>query len=125
MHVRILELDGGLDPDEYCKERGADAYRERLDGAKGYFYWLADRARAQVRRAHHRRHGGGAASSCCRRCSAFPIGWSAWRWPTTWPATSAWTAGMVLDSFRKAVADRQEKPIERPQESVRADESIC
>ena len=29
MQVRIMELDGGLDPDEYCKERGADAYRER------------------------------------------------------------------------------------------------
>ena len=47
MQVRIVELDGGLDPDEYCKERGASAYQERLDGAKGYFYWLADRARAK------------------------------------------------------------------------------
>ena len=45
MHVRIMELEGGLDPDEYCKERGADAYRARLADAKGYFYWLADRAR--------------------------------------------------------------------------------
>ena len=27
MQVRILELDGGLDPDEYCKERGAAAYQ--------------------------------------------------------------------------------------------------
>ena len=45
MHVRILELDGDLDPDEYCKERGADAYRERLEAAKDYFSWLADRAR--------------------------------------------------------------------------------
>jgi len=34
------------DPDEYCKQRGAAAYQERLEGAKGYFYWLADRARA-------------------------------------------------------------------------------
>ena len=47
MQVRIMELDGGLDPDEYCKERGAEAYQERLDGAKGYFYWLADRARTK------------------------------------------------------------------------------
>ncbi len=45
MQVRIMELDGGLDPDEYCKERGAEAYRERLDQSKGYFYWLADGAR--------------------------------------------------------------------------------
>ncbi len=45
MQVRIMELDGDLDPDEYCKERGAEAYRERIDQAKGYFYWLADSAR--------------------------------------------------------------------------------
>ena len=47
MQVRIVELDGDLDPDEYCKERGAAAYQERLEGAKGYFYWLADRVRAK------------------------------------------------------------------------------
>jgi DNA primase len=45
MQVRIMELDGGLDPDEYCNERGVDAYRERIQQAKGYFYWLADTAR--------------------------------------------------------------------------------
>jgi len=45
MHVRILELDGDLDPDEYCKERGADAYRARVESAKDYFTWLADRRR--------------------------------------------------------------------------------
>ena len=27
MHVRVLQLDGGLDPDEYANQRGADAYR--------------------------------------------------------------------------------------------------
>src|ERR1051326_1684400 len=31
MHIRIVELDGELDPDEYCKERGAEAYQDRLD----------------------------------------------------------------------------------------------
>jgi len=47
MHVRILELDGGLDPDEYCKAHGAEAYVAKLTAAKNYFYWLADRARAK------------------------------------------------------------------------------
>ena len=47
MQVRILELDGGLDPDEYCKERGAEAYRARMGSAKDYFTWLADRRRDQ------------------------------------------------------------------------------
>jgi DNA primase len=47
MSVRVLELDGGLDPDEYCKQRGADVYRERAARAPGYFHWLADRARSK------------------------------------------------------------------------------
>jgi DNA primase len=47
MHVRIMELDEDLDPDEYCKKHGADAYEARVKAAKTYFYWLADRARAK------------------------------------------------------------------------------
>ncbi len=47
LHVRVLALDGGLDPDEYCKQNGAEAYRAKLDGAATYFHWLADRARAR------------------------------------------------------------------------------
>ena len=45
MRVRVLELDGGLDPDEYVKQNGAEAYRAKLDAAPTYFHWLADRAR--------------------------------------------------------------------------------
>jgi DNA primase len=45
MHVRVLELEGDLDPDEYVKEVGAEAYRSRLEKAPAYFHWLADRAR--------------------------------------------------------------------------------
>ena len=45
LQVRVLALDGGLDPDEYVKQNGADAYRAKLDGASTYFHWLADRAR--------------------------------------------------------------------------------
>ena len=47
LHVRVMELDGGLDPDEYIKENGAEAYQKKLDQASGYFHWLADRARAR------------------------------------------------------------------------------
>ncbi len=47
MRVRVLSLDGGLDPDEYVKHHGADAYRARLDSAATYFHWLADRARSK------------------------------------------------------------------------------
>jgi DNA primase len=43
--VRVLELDGDLDPDEYVKQAGADAYRAKVQTAPAYFHWLADRAR--------------------------------------------------------------------------------
>ena len=43
--MRILELDDGLDPDEFVKNKGADAYNARLERATGSFLWLADRAR--------------------------------------------------------------------------------
>jgi DNA primase len=45
MHIRILELEGGLDPDEYIRNNGAEMYAARLERATGYFLWLADRAR--------------------------------------------------------------------------------
>jgi DNA primase len=45
MHVRILALADGLDPDEYIKKHGAEQYMSQLDKATGYFIWLADRAR--------------------------------------------------------------------------------
>jgi len=47
MRIRILELEQGLDPDDYVKQRGAGAYQEKLAAAGSYFHWLADRARAR------------------------------------------------------------------------------
>ncbi len=53
LHVRVLALaepgaDGvKLDPDEFVKQKGAEAYRAKLDSASTYFHWLADRARAR------------------------------------------------------------------------------
>ncbi len=43
--VRIAALEGGLDPDEFVKANGAEAYRNRLETAQPYFHWLAGRAR--------------------------------------------------------------------------------
>jgi DNA primase len=50
MHVKVLSLSGAeagvkLDPDEFVKRYGAEAYRAKLDSASTYFHWLADRAR--------------------------------------------------------------------------------
>jgi DNA primase len=47
LHVRVLELAGDLDPDEFVKASGAEAYRTRLEQAPAYFHWLADRARGK------------------------------------------------------------------------------
>jgi DNA primase len=121
MQVRIMELDGGLDPDEYCKERGTDAYRQRLEQAKGYFYWLADRARARndtrttegvvsvlkfllpaVQRISDRLERMAVANDVAGYIGVDP--------------------GVVLDTFRRAASDRQEKTITRPKEALRADE---
>ena len=47
VRISIVQLAGGLDPDEYCRQHGAAAYAECVDKAKTYFYWLADRARSR------------------------------------------------------------------------------
>jgi len=46
-HVKVLELPGGLDPDDYCRQHGAEAYRKQLDQARNFSVWLADRARGK------------------------------------------------------------------------------
>lgn len=43
--VRVAALEGGLDPDEFVKANGAEAYRDRIANAQPYFHWLAGRAR--------------------------------------------------------------------------------
>ena len=45
LRVRVLALEAGLDPDDYVRQRGAEAYQDRLAAAPGYYHWLADRAR--------------------------------------------------------------------------------
>ncbi len=43
--VRVLTLEGGLDPDRFVRERGARAYAEALRSAPQYQDYLVDRAR--------------------------------------------------------------------------------
>lgn len=47
MRIRVVELEGDLDPDEYVKEHGAEAYRAKVNSARPYFHWLAERARGK------------------------------------------------------------------------------
>jgi DNA primase len=123
LQVRIMELDGGLDPDEYCKDRGAAAYQERLDGAKGYFYWLADRARSQ----YDLRTTEGkvavlkflvpAVQRIPDKLERMQIAIQV----AGYVGVDQANQGMVLDAFKKSVADTKE-PMRQPAETVRADE---
>jgi DNA primase len=118
MHVRICELDGGLDPDEYCKQRGAAAYQERLDAAKGYFYWLADRARTKydVRTSEGQVSVLKFLMPAVQRVSdpmeRMVIAGEVASYAGVGP-------GLVLDSFKKAVAERQDSSFRRPPVELR------
>ncbi|MDW5265905.1 MULTISPECIES: DNA primase [Acidobacteriaceae] len=43
--VKVVTLDGGLDPDRFVREQGVQAYMAALRGAKRYSDYLIDRAR--------------------------------------------------------------------------------
>jgi DNA primase len=123
MQVRIVELDGDLDPDEYCKERGSAAYQERLDGAKGYFYWLADRARAK----HDMRTSEGKVAVLNFLLPKVQSITDQLERMTIANDVAGYIGvdrGMVLDHFRKAVSERGEKTIERPKSPLRHDERM-
>src|SRR5205085_6196716 len=123
MHIRILELEGGLDPDEYCKNRGADRYREALEASKNYFYWLADRARSKYD-----------TKSADGRVAAFQFLLPAIQRITDKIERSVIAgdvagylgvdSGLVLENFRKAATDRREKKLAAAPEPVRHDEKI-
>jgi DNA primase len=59
MRIRVLELEGGLDPDEFVAKHGAEGYAEAVRRAPRYFHWLADRVRARfdMRSAEGRMEG--------------------------------------------------------------------
>jgi len=123
MHVRVVELDGGLDPDEYCKQRGAEAYRAKLDAAKNYFYWLADRARGKfdMRTAEGRVAGFQFLLPAIQRLSDKLERLAVVNDVAGYLGVDP---GPVLESFRKAAAERREKTVRPATEPVRAVERI-
>jgi DNA primase len=123
MHVRVVELDGGLDPDEYCKQRGAEAYRAKLDTAKSYFYWLADRARGKfdMRTADGRVAGFQFLLPAIQRLSDKLERLAVVNDVAGYLGVDP---GPVLENFRKAAGERREKTVRHATEPVKAVERI-
>lgn len=124
MHVRVLGLDGGLDPDEYVKQNGADVYRAKLDAASTYFHWLADRARQKF---DMRSSDGRMEAFRFLLPSVQKIGDKLERAAIANDLAGylGVDAGLVLDQFKKAATDRRAAPPPKAvKETVPAVESI-
>jgi DNA primase len=121
MQVRIMELDGGLDPDEYCKERGVEAYRERIKQAKGYFYWLADAARKKF----DMRTSEGKISALQYLLPAVQKISDRLERMTVANDVAGYLGvekNIVLDTFLRSVAGRVDSLVDLPKTVIRADE---
>ena len=117
MHVRVLELEGGLDPDEYVKEYGAETYRAKAESAANFFHWLADRARKKfdISTAEGRMQGFQLLLPAIQR---IPDKLERLAVVNDVAAYLRVDAGAVLDQFRKAAAER--KPVALKKEQVRS-----
>ena len=124
MHIRILELEEGLDPDEYIKQFGAETYRKKADNATNYFHWLADRARRRfdMRSAEGRIQGFQfllpAIQSVNDKLERLAVA-------NDLAAYLGVDAGAVLEQFRKSAADRKPaREMKAPRASIPASERI-
>lgn len=123
MKVRIAELDEDLDPDEYCKTRGTEAYRDRLRRAPWYFFWRADRARAKFGADTTEQRIAGL-NSLLPYVQQLPDDIERAAVATDLAEYLRVPEGMVRDNFRKTALARRERKIETPLEPVRAVETI-
>ena len=123
MKVRVLELEGGHDPDEYIKQNGAERYRARVEKVPGYFLWLADRARASydMRTAEGRIAGLKFLLAAIERVSDKLERASIAEEIANYLQIER---GLVLESFRKAAAERREKSFAAVKELPRPVERI-
>jgi DNA primase len=113
MRVRIVALEGGLDPDEFIREHGSERYRQCVGSAKNYFHWLADRARTR----HDMRSAEG-------RVAAFQFLLPAIQGLADKIERGAVVndvaaylqvePGLVLEQFRKMAVDRRERVLPAP-----------
>jgi DNA primase len=123
MSVRVLELEGGLDPDEYCKAHGAEVYRKHVERAPGYFQWLADRARSKfdMRTSEGRIAGLKFLLPAIQRISDKLERATVANDVANYLGVEA---GLVLEYFRKSAVERREKSLPETREPVRAVERM-
>jgi DNA primase len=123
LSVRVLELEGGLDPDEYVKSKGADSYRQCLDKAPGYFYWLADHGRAK----YDTRTAEGRIAALKFLLPAIHRITDKLERATVANDVAGYLgveAGLVLDEFRKAATERRERKLPQAAETLKPLERI-
>jgi len=123
MQVSIVELEEELDPDEYCKKHGAETYGQHVEHAKGYFYWLADRARAK----HDMRTAQGKIAALNLLLPKLHKITDELERMTVANDLAGYMdveKGLVLDHFRKAAKQRHERTIEAAKAVLRPDERM-
>jgi DNA primase len=123
MHIRILELDGDLDPDEYIKQHGAEVYRARVEHAASYFGWLADRTRKRfdMKTAEGRMQGFQFLLPAIQRVHDRLERLTIANEVASYLGVDA---GSVLDQFRRAAADRKAVPPPSKQPDIPAPERL-
>ena len=109
MHVRILSLEGGLDPDEFVPSAWRRGDCSLLKNASGDSYWLADRARGRFDfRSGERRVEGlkfllPAVHRIPDKLERAAVAGDLASYVGVEP-------GLVLEQFRRAAAERRERP---------------
>jgi DNA primase len=123
MSVRVLELEGGLDPDEYCKAHGAEVYRQHVERAPGYFLWLADRARTKfdMRTSEGRIAGLKFLLPAIQRISDKLERATVANDVANYLGVEA---GLVLEYFRKSAVERRDRALPERREPVRVVETM-
>ena len=69
--IKIVTLEGGLDPDRFVREHGIEAYAAALRGVHGISEWdFIDRALQLFPATYRRREGEARSTSFCRTSAA-------------------------------------------------------
>lgn len=106
VRLKILELTGGLDPDEYIQKEGVEAYQGALAAAPGFFHWLAGRARERFDLKSPEGRAG-AFQFLLPAIHRLPDKVERLAVAEDMAAALNVPKGMVLDEFRRAAAERK------------------